>query len=280
MTNTTESGLRDDLSETRKLEMDRYGRTDTYDQIAIFLQGDRQTAFSLVNHALAIVDDEIDANGNGEHLNKAKVLLNQGFREQEAKFVEPWERNIYKLGQTLSRLHRDGFLYAPNVVSEINNYWEIEKQNLSRKGRILSSVELHELNLGIGRSVGLQFLYLLCPDLDQECRESIATSYGIAIKLADNLSDLNEDLEQGYINISGDNIGKHHLNIAQKYEGDLQSYKAEEFVRIKQYYDEEDRIVDEIIKKYPSQEKGILFFKNIAHSWLQQITDEMRGNNE
>ncbi|MFA4852095.1 MAG: hypothetical protein WC924_03175 [Candidatus Gracilibacteria bacterium] len=280
MINSIESGLLEDIPETRKLEMDRYGRTKIYDQISTFLQGDRQIAFSLVNHALAIVDDEIDSSGNEVQLNRAKEILNQGFQGQEAEITETWGHNIYILGQTLSRLHDDGFVHAAGIFDEIINYWEIEKQNIDRKEKVLPSVELDDLSLKIGKSIGIQFLYLLCPDLAQESRESIATSYGFAIKLADNLSDLQEDFEQGYVNISRENIEKYHLNISDLNEGNLKSYRKTEFGRIKQYYEEGDKIVDEISERYPSQKKGILIFKDIAHSWLKQVSDETQENNE
>ena len=280
MMNSIESGLLEDIPETRKLEMDRYGRTKIYDQISTFLQGDREIAFSLVNHALAIIDDEIDSSGNEVQLERAKEILNQGFYGQEAKIAETWGHNIYKLGQTLSRLHDGGFVHAVGIFNEIINYWEIEKQNLARKGKVLPSVKLDDLSLKVGKSIGLQFLYLLCPDLAQEFRESIATSYGFAIKLADNLSDLQEDFQQGYINVSRENIEQYHLNISALNEGDLHSYKRIEFSRIKQYYEEGDKIVDEISKRYPSQKKGILFFKDIAHSWLKQVSDETQENNK
>src|SRR3989338_4358559 len=275
MSNSIERGLLEDILETRKSEMDKYGRTKTYDQISMFLQEDRQISFSLVNHALAIIDDQVDTNGNEEQLSKVKAILEQGFQGQEVEITETWERNIYKLGQTLSRLHENGFVHAAGIFDEIINYWEIEKQNLDRKGKVLSSVELDDLSLKIGKSIGLQFLYLLCPDLDQESRESIAASYGIAIKLADNLSDLNEDFEQAYINISRENIEKYHLNITDINAGDLHEYKKAEVGRIKKSYEECDKIVDEILERHPSQKEGAILFKDIAHSWLKQASNEI-----
>lgn len=268
-----EKDLRGHVSEERKLEMEKYGRTKIYDQVSEYLQGDRQIAFSLVNHALAIVDDQIDKGSNIEHLDKAKTILNQGFQGEAAELTKTWEKDIFKLGQTLSRLDEDGFSEAKGVLDEVVNYWEIEKQNLDRRGKVLDSSDLDDLNLGIGKSVGLQFLALLCPDLDKESKESIAASYGLAIKLADNLSDLNEDLEQGYINIPKEGIEKYHLNVSDLNQGDLPSYKKTELGRIKQSYEEADRIVDEVIKQNPSQQKGLSIFKDIAHSWLKQAEE-------
>lgn len=270
-----EKKLRKDVSEVRQLEMEKYGRTKIYDHISEFLQGDMLLAFSLVNHSLAIIDDGVDAGSNKEQLNKAKTILTKGFQGGNAENTEICEGYIYELGLTLSKLHISNFHHAVAVFNEIINYWEIEIQNLDRKGTILKSNDLDNLNLRIGESVSLQFLYLLCPNLDKESRKVIASSYGIAIKLADNLSDLNEDLERGYINISRENIEKYQLNISSINDANLQSYKETEFRRIKQYYEEGDKIVDEILENDPSQEKGLITFKEIAHSWLKQVADEI-----
>ncbi|MHB8831142.1 MAG: squalene/phytoene synthase family protein [Patescibacteria group bacterium] len=270
-----EKDLRGHVSEERKLEMEKYGRTKIYDQVAEYLQGDRQGAFSLVNHALAVIDDQIDKDSNIEHLNKAKAILNKGFQGEATELIETWEKDIFKLGQTLSRLDGDGFSEAKEVFDEVVNYWEIERQNLERKGKVLDSPDLDDLNLRIGKSVGLQFLALLCPGLDKESKESIAASYGLAIKLADNLSDLSEDLEQGYINIPKEGIEKYGLDVSDLNQGDLLSYKKTELERIKQYYEEADRIVEDAIKQNTSQQKGLSIFKDIAHSWLKQVSDKM-----
>ncbi|MFA6099836.1 MAG: squalene/phytoene synthase family protein [Patescibacteria group bacterium] len=268
-----EKDLRGYVSEERKLEMEKYGRTKIYDQVAEYLQGDRQTAFSLVNHALAVIDDQIDNDSNIEYLDRAKEILNKGFRGETAELTKTWEKDIFKLGQTLSRLDEDDFSEAKEVLDEVVNYWEIERQNLDRKGKILDSPDLDDLNLKIGKSIGLQFLSLLCPGLDKESKESIAASYGLAIKLADNLSDLNEDLAQGYINVPKKGIEKYGLDVSDLNHGDLLSYKKTELERIKQYYEEADRIVEGAVKQNPSQQKGLSIFKDIAHSWLKQAEE-------
>ncbi|MDD5726084.1 MAG: hypothetical protein PHC53_01580 [Patescibacteria group bacterium] len=268
-----EKDLRGHVSEERRLEMEKYGRTKIYDQVAEYLQGDRQGAFSLVNHALAVIDDQIDNDSNIEHLNKAKAILNKGFRGEATELTEAWEKDIFKLGQTLSRLSGDGFSEAKEVFDEVVNYWEIEKQNLDRKGKALGSPDLDDLNLKIGKSIGLQFLALLCPGLDKESKESIAASYGLAIKLADNLSDLSEDLAQGYINIPKEGIEKYGLDVSDLNQGDLLSYKKTELERIKQYYEEADKLVKVAIEHHPQQEKGLSIFRDIAHSWLKQAEE-------
>jgi len=269
---TTEQNLRKHISKERTLEMEKYGRTKIYDKIAEFLKGDKKTAFSLINHALAIIDDNIDTTANSKQLDKAKEILTKSFNNKEVIVNLDWEKDIAKLGQTLSKLNKDKFVYAPDIFNEVMNYWDIEKDNLNRKGKILHCSNLDKLNLEIGKSVGIQFLCLLCPELDKKIIVQIASLYGFSIKLADNLSDLKEDLEKGYINISEENLRKFKLRLNSS-EKELLPYIYEEFRRTKENYLKSDETLNDILKQHPSSKTGLLIFKDIAYSWFNQVSE-------
>ncbi|MFH1585727.1 MAG: hypothetical protein ABIB79_03095 [archaeon] len=273
MISPIEKELRNSVSKKRIIEMEKYGRMKIYDEISNFLKDDRQTAFSLINHALTIVDDDIDRDSNEERINRATILLNKGFTNERVPLKENWEEYIFKLGEILSKLRKDGFIHAENIFQEIVNYWKIEKRNINRKGKILNSYDLNKLNLEIGRSVGMQFLYILCPELDLKYMKLIASNYGFAVKLADNLSDLEEDLRKGFVNISKENISKNRINLTNLHETDLSPYIEGEFRRVKEYYKKGDEILDNILKQSPSSREGLLFFKEIVCSWLKQLTE-------
>lgn len=268
-----ENNLRKRISKARKLEMEKYGRIKSYDQVANFLQGDRQTTFSLINHVLAIIDDKIDKDGNKRRLEKAVFVLTQSFQKRKILLQNNWEKNVFKLGRVLLKLHEGNYNNATNILNEIIKYWRIEKRNLNRKNKILNSYNLDKLNLEIGRSVGLQFLYILCPELNMKDRERVASLYGFTIKLADNLSDLNEDMERGYINISKENIKKYKIQITDSSEKALQPYIKKEYNRVRQYYKKSDLVTEKILQQYPSQKKGILLFQKIAYSWFKQVSE-------
>lgn len=272
MTDNNEQNLRRRISKERSLEMEKYGRTKIYDEIAKFLQGDKRTTFSLINHALAIVDDSIDTTANTKQLDKAKEILTKSFHNKEVLINLDWEKDISKLGQTLSKLNKDKFVYATDIFNEVINYWDIEKNNLNRKGKILHSSNLDKLNLEIGKSVGIQFLYLLCPELDKKVISGVATLYGFSIKLADNLSDLKEDFKKGYINISKENLRKYKLGLNSS-EKELLPYIGEEFKRVKDNYLKSDENLRDILKQYPSSKAGLLIFKDIAYSWFNQVSE-------
>jgi hypothetical protein len=273
MINKIEKDLRNRISKERNEEMKKYGRIKIYDEISLFLEGDKKTAFSLINHVLAIIDDNIDTDTNTEQLDKAKEILIKSFNNKELVLSFDWEKDIYQLGKILSKLNENNFVYAIDIFHEVINYWKIENRNLNRNGKILSSSVLDKLNLEIGKSVGKQFLYLLCPELDKKAISSIASIYGFSIKLADNLSDLKEDLEKGYINISEEKIKKHKIKLASLLEKDLRPYIIEEFEKIKKYYKKGDEKVEKILKQSPPSERGLIMFKDIAHSWFKQVSE-------
>ena len=273
MVTILEKNLRKRISKVRKLEMEKYGRIKSYDQVANFLQGDRQIAFSLINHALAIVDDKIDEDGNKKQLGRAIFVLNQSFQGRKILLQKNWEKDVTRLGRVLLKLHEGNYNNAIKILNEIIKYWRIEKRNLNRKNKILNSYNLDKLNLEIGRSVGLQFLYILCPELNMKDRERVASLYGFAIKLADNLSDLNEDMERGYINISKENIKKYKIQITDLSGKALQFYIKKEYNRARQYYKKSDLVTEKILRQYPFQKKGILLFQKIAYSWFKQASE-------
>ncbi len=277
MEDFSERDTREQVSEARRLEMEKYGRSKVYDIIFGFLPEDERVAFSLVNHVPAILDDIIDTTNESEkQLNRAEIILTQGFQGRAIEVAETWEQYVYSLGQALSRLHKGGFIHAVDIFNEVVNYWKIEARNLSRRGEILNSNDLDSLNLGIGESVSLQFLYLLCPQLDRSSRESVASIYGLAIKLADNLSDLDDDIQRGEVNIPRESVARYNLDLLDLSKGDFQSYKEFEFMRVKQCYEEGDKIVDELLTRYSSQKEGLLAFKEFCHSWLRQASDIMQ----
>ncbi len=278
MVDSTENILRNRISKKRKIEMSKYGRTKMYDEISTFLFGNRRTAFSLVNHSLAMMDDNIDTTTNTKRLERAKKILTKAFENEKISIKQDWENDISKLGQKLLLLHKEGFVFAADIFHEVINYWNIEDINLSRKGILLKSSILHKLNLDIGRSIGIQFLFLLCPELDKKTIASIASTYGISIKLADNLSDLKEDLEKGFINISAENIKKYHIKITKLSQKDLNGYIKEELSRIKRAYQKGDRVLGKCLQQFPSSREGLLIFQKIAHTWLKQVS-EIYGNN-
>lgn len=270
-----ETELLHSTTEARQTEIKQSGRADTFEKIGNYLKGDVRIAFALVNYAPTVLDDEIDANGNKVRLWEAKTILNSSFDDSEynPSVKKSWGEQIAKLGRTLSRLHQEGFDGAQKVLNEVINFWDIEEQNLDRRGQVLTREELNKLNMRIGKSIGMQFLHLITPELDDASKEAVAEAYGSAIKLADNLSDLEEDLKEGFINISQEDIDKHKVNIWSISWLDKQPYIEAELQKIKDAYALSDRILERIIQNNPDTKQALMLFKEVADSWLVQALE-------
>ena len=273
MVDVIEKSLQNRVSKERSLEMNKYRRTKIYNKINKFLHNDRRIVFSLINHGLAIIDDMVDTNKNTRQLDRAKQILSKSFNDEKVSVNLKWEKHILKLGQILSKLRKEKFIYANDIFYEIMNYWDVEKENLNRKGKILNSTKLDKLNLEIGKSIGMQFLYILCPELNKKTIILIASNYGFAIKLVDNLSDLDKDMERGYVNIPKEKIKEYKISLMNLSKESLLPYIKEELQRAKKYYKKGDDIIEEILEQHHLYSKGILMFKDIVHSWLRQVHD-------
>ena len=107
------------------------------------------------------------------------------FNGNDIQTPESWSKHIGELGGILATMDREGIGSAKQIRDEVLDYWTIEEANLNRRTKILNTEDLDELNRDIGRSVGMQFLHLLTPDLDEDSKKTVAMAYGFAIKLAD-----------------------------------------------------------------------------------------------
>ena len=137
------------------------------------------------------------------------------------------------------------------------------------------------MNKLIGGLIAKQFLFFLTPNLNPKTISKLAFSYGKAIKYADNLSDLNEDLARGYLNIPKEKLRecrlsliiKNHKSIVIK--GDLKGYKRLEIYKIELMFEEANRLMKLIISrsKNKKERNALYLFKDVATSWLEQARD-------
>ncbi len=270
----TEIELISDISDTRHEEIIRYGRAEIFEEIDHYLEGDFRRAFMLVNHVPAILDDLIDGNGDKARLAEAKQILSMSFNGNDIQTPESWSKHIGELGGILATMDREGISSAKQIRDEVLDYWTIEEANLNRRTQILNAEDLDELNRDIGRSVGMQFLHLLTPDLDEDSKKAVARAYGFAIKLADNLSDVAEDLDKGFINISQEDMKSFDIDVKDWDQSNEQSYINAMLERVKQRYAISDVILDQAIETNPNATRGLKLFQEVAHSWLKQVVEK------
>lgn len=281
--------LEEELTRKRVNEMDKYGRSDIYHKIQTLLSGERLRTFDLVNHGLAMVDDVLDLSTQPlEYLKHIQQIFQQSFSGARVESSTPEERAVVDLGYTLNRLTSKHFTdraIGRHTYEEVLNFWQMETRNFQRQWQILDKKTLDEITLGVGSLVASQFLFILDPPSDPYEFISLAKTYGLAVKLADNLCDFREDIQRGFVNVPKEDI--HHVNgicvedskVTQINPGRLSlsvEYIRKEYERIQQIFKSADNLLLRARLHRPiwnSLGERLYLFGQLCHSWLDQARD-------
>jgi len=277
-----ENSLLKETSPERIDEMDKYGRSDAHRRIHSFLEGDRLEGFMLANFGLAIIDDFLDKENRKEgDLEKLAKILKEGYEGKKLNRRDKLLNCVSKLGNILYRLEQKRYFYAKDIFLETLNFFKADQKNLNRGGEIFSQKKLDKLNMAIGGSIGRQLMYFVFPIVPKNIIQNIADKYGYAVKIADNLSDLEYDLKRGLINISKESIKKYDLKFIKNRYGSflinhsesLLEYKRNEFIRIKSVFANASKELNKLIKKYGEEKEKLNAFRDLFHSWLKQVSE-------
>ena len=284
------ASLEEGLTYSRTDEMSKWGRTHIYRRMRNLLGKQRGTALDLVNHGLAMVDDELDSSADSiEELKHFRELFRQSFSGARATTSTPTEQAVVDLGYTLHELASAPFLHftdraiGKHIFEDVLKFWDVEERNFQRKGKILDKKTLDEITLEIGAEVGSQFLYILdYPRVYNEFTQ-LARTYGLAVKLADNLCDFREDIQRGFVNIPQEDI--HHV-IGISVEGNRVvqinpnklalslEYIEKEYKRVEQAFASADRLMLVARARRPiwsrKLDERLCLFGQFCNSWLDQ----------
>lgn len=235
----------------------------------------QREAFKLINVALADLDDVIDQTNKVDLLSDATEILSMAYHGEKTSVVEEWQEDIWRLGELLHELHETGFGAADMIYQETLSFWQVDRRDKERKGLVSDQATLDQLNAEIGRTVAAQFLLFFCPEISSDEREKLSRSYGLAVKTADNLSDLEKDLKTGFVNVSKENMLRYALVLEDQegafvIHGDLQAYKVSELQRIEQLFTEARATCDEIKSSYPGYQTELSLLENVFISWFQE----------
>lgn len=262
-------------SAERQEETRRQGRNVLYEELYRLLPEKQREAFKLINVALADLDDVVDQTNQVGLLLDAAELLSKAYQGEKTPVVEEWQQDIQRLGELLRELNENGFDAADRIYQETLNFWEADRKDKDRKSIVCDQATLDQLNTDIGRTVAAQFLLFFCPDLSSEELENLSRLYGLAVKTADNLSDLERDLKTGFVNISNENMQRYILEIEDhegelSLHGDLHAYKVAEVQRLELLFAEAQTTCAEIERRFPEYQRELTLLKSVFTSWLQQ----------
>ncbi|MFA5792397.1 MAG: squalene/phytoene synthase family protein [Candidatus Gracilibacteria bacterium] len=289
MGNQLEAGL----THERSTEMDRYGRTQIYCKIQALLEGKRRRALDLVNHGIAMVDDVLDSKTDPlSHLKRIQEIFRQSFFGATIETSEPDEQAVVDLGHTLNELTHSAFPnFTDNAIGrhtylEVLNYWDAEQRNLRRRWQVLDRETLDGITSDIGSLVASQMLFILDPPRDPYEFIPLAKMYGLAVKLADNLSDFRDDIQKGFVNIPKEDI--HHVtgiyveddrltrvdpdNLALGLE-----YRGREYQRAQRVFEVADNLLLKARLNRPIWDRRLderlHLFGEFCHTWLDQAKE-------
>jgi len=283
--------LKEGLDSGRLNEMSRWRRTRSYPRMKDLLEKEKGQILDLVNHGLAIVDDELDSKADPlDRLMYFQTILKQGYSGTSVSASTPAEQAVVELGHILNELSQ-GYNrnLAKHTCEEVLNFLEIEKRNVQRRWRILDKATLDNITADMGCSIASQFLYIL--DYPRVLYEfaPLARTYGFAVKLADNLSDFREDIKNGFINIPKEEI--HHVNGISAADSKVMQinpeklalstqYLQNEYKRIEQTFTSADNLMLLARARRPmwksKTDKKLYIFKEFCHSWLDQAREFVR----
>ncbi len=273
---TKETREHSPIFEARRVETERYGRDVLYEKLYALLLEKEREAFQLVNVSMADLDDVIDETGRHECIPEAIRILTEAFEGQHvSEAPESWQRDIARLGVALKDLERDGFPAAKKIYEETVEFWLADGRDRGRQGTVSDQAALDQFNTDIGRTVAMQFFLFFFPMLPDKDLELLARKYGLAVKTADNLSDVEKDLQKGFINISRENLAQFGLQVEKNSEGlvikgDMVPYAAAELERIEALYEDARRCLEEVANRYPVTSTALLLLRDVFASWLEE----------
>lgn len=234
------------------------------------------------------VDNLVDEKGySHKYLLRILKLTKDVWNKREFRIQNKYERQFVSAIKILRKLFDDGFSHQTKQVYEdlLRGYNSEYKWAFNRK-RILSSTIIKKFNTNIGAEVVAIFLYLLQPRTSKNLKisEKIVQKYGFAIKSADNLNSLYDDIFEGFITIPKEDIhevsglviknnklidiDKKGLKISKRYI--LKSTKE-----VERTYQKANRLLDKNRQKLGLTKTQTNLFKKWADTWLEDARVEI-----
>ena len=138
--------LEKELTDGRTDEMNRWGRTNIYPRMRNLLDKQRGIVLDLVNHGLAMVDDELDSSSDPlGQLKLIQQMFKQSYSGEAVRVSTPTAQAVIDLGYALKGLSSTSFLHfsdrgvGKHTYQEVLNYWGIEERNFQRIYKLFSN---------------------------------------------------------------------------------------------------------------------------------------------
>ncbi len=243
---------------------------------------ENQKFLHLIRSAMIGVDNLVDEKGYScKYFLRIIKLTKDTWNKKKFKTQNKYEKQCVSAIRILRDLFDNGFYQAKQVYEDFLKGYGSEYKWALNRNKILNSKTIKELNTNIGSEVVTIFLYFQMPKVknkDFRASGAIVQKYGLAIKEADNLTSLYEDIFEGFITIPKENISKiscltiknnkiididkKNLKIDKKYI--LSLIKENKLI-----YQKANQLLDKNRQKLNLTKPKAELFKKWAHTWLE-----------
>ncbi|MDI6917279.1 MAG: hypothetical protein QMC80_05730 [Thermoplasmatales archaeon] len=216
--------------------------------------------------------------GPGYHL-KCRDLVMSAWKDEEVKPANKYEERLLHNVSYLKRMQARGFKYGEEVYKEWLKSFEIGYKKARTKGRIIPWNEIQKLTAESGRNLVATTLYFSIPEIGKKNIDIIADEFGPVVKEADNLADVYQDAEEGYVKVPINFCSgiEHSHGVIKKI--NLKKFKVdpkyvrERFAVLDTRFWEADKKLMQIVSKKQVDQKILTILRFRAFSWLLNVKD-------
>lgn len=226
------------------------------------------------------IDDAIDEGKyDPEYHLKCKELIMSVWEGKQVSPANQYEDRLLHDVSYLKSIGKKGFKYSEAVWKEWLRSFEIGYKKANTRGKILAWDEIQKLTAESGCNLVTTTLYFSLPELEEKDIIAIASEFGPIIKEADNLVDVYQDAEEGYIKVPTKYVsGVEHSDGAIK-KIDFKVFKVdpryiqERFeILDRRFWEADQRLIDVISNKQVDL-KMLTILRFRAFSWLLNVKD-------
>lgn len=245
------------------------------------LNKEKGKIFTLYNFVTIGIDRLVD-NGvyDKESLSRYEKLLENTWYEKDQDIRDDFEKSGIELIKVLKISYENGFYPSKNIYRNLLDEISKAHKELKRRWKVLSRKELDNLRLEVSQPYAAGLFYLLLPQPEVKPIELLSHDYTLAAKITDDLTDIDDDVPLGFINVPREDIDKLHgivvmedevKNVNENKLNLDDTYVEWEIKKAETLYEEADDVLNGIALKSDSRSKEIVrLIVEFMHSWFNE----------
>lgn len=226
------------------------------------------------------IDNAIDEGKYcAEYHLKCKDLVMSVWKGKKVSPANQYEDRLLHDVLYLKSMGTRGFKYSGAVYKEWLKSFEIGHKKANTRGKILAWDEIQKLTAESGCNLVATTLYFSLPELQEKDIRTMASEFGPIVKEADNLADIYQDAEEGYIKVPIKYVSGVERSRGVIKKIDLKVFKVDsKYIRDRfevldtRLWEADQRLMDIVSNKQVDQ-KILTILRFRAFSWLLNVKD-------